>query len=114
MDRSEAKRVYKESTRPMGIYRIRNLNNGKSYIGYGLDLPAKLNRHMAELKFGSHRNPELLAEWKSFGESAFEFEVLDEIEPDKESKTDPLEELRLLNEMWINKLKNTGSVVVSL
>jgi hypothetical protein len=114
MDKAEAKREYKESTRPMGIYRIRNLQSGKSYVGYGLDLPAKLNRHKAEFKFGSHRNPELLAEWKSLGEAAFTFEVLDELELDKDSKADPMEELRLLNEMWIGKLEKSGSVVVSL
>jgi hypothetical protein len=114
MNRSEAKKNYKQSKRPMGIYRIRNTRNGKSYIGFALDLPARLSRHKAELKFGSHRNAELLGEWKSLGESCFEFEVLDELEHDENSKTNPAEELSVLAEIWIRKLENAGSSVVRL
>ena len=86
MDRSEAKKNYKQSNRSMGIYRIRNTQNGKSYVGFSLELQAKINRHKAELIFGSHRNSELLNEWKAFGESSFEFEVLDELDFDEKSK----------------------------
>jgi hypothetical protein len=111
MNRSEAKKEYKQSKRPMGVYRIRNTRNGKSYVGYSTDLQARMNRQQAELKFGSHRNAELLGEWKSFGESSFEFEVLDELEPDENSKADPAQELRILSEMWIRKLQKDGSIV---
>ena len=114
MDRSEAKRDYKQTKRPMGVYRIRNTQNGKSYIGFSIDLEARINRQKAELKFGSHRNAELLGEWQSFGESAFEFEILDELAPDENAKENPAEELRILTEMWIHKLEKSGSSVVSL
>jgi len=114
MDRSEAKRDYKQAKRPMGVYRIRNTRNGKSYVGFSTDLQAGINRQKAELKFGSHRNAELLREWKSFGESPFEFEVLDELAHDENSKANPAEELRILTEMWIRKLEKSGSSVVSL
>jgi hypothetical protein len=73
-----------------------------------------MNRHKAELKFGSHRNAELLREWKSFGEASFDFEVLDELAHAADSGTDPAEELRILTEMWIRRLENEGSAVVSL
>jgi hypothetical protein len=98
----------------MGVYRIRNTQNGKSYIGYSIDLQARINRQKMELKFGSHRNSKLLGEWKSFGESSFEFEVLDELELDESSKADPVEELRILSEMWVRKLEKAGSTVVNL
>jgi hypothetical protein len=114
MDRLEAKRDYKQAKRPMGVYRIRNARNGKSYVGFSTDLQARINRQKAELKFGSHRNAELLGEWKSFGESSFEFEVLDELAHDENSKANPAEELRILTEMWIRKLEKSGSSVVSL
>lgn len=113
MDRSEAKKKYKQSNRPMGIYRIKNTQNCKSYVGYSLDLQARINRHKAELKFGSHRNLELLDDWKVFGESSFEFEVLDELALDEKSKDDPIEELHVLKDMWINKLEKSGDVVIS-
>ena len=114
MDKAEAKRNYKEATRPMGIYRIKNQQTGVSYVGYSVDPQAKLNRHKAELKFGSHRNKELLAEWKALGESAFAFEVIDELEQDKDSKSDPMEELQVLAGMWIGKLEKAGDTVVPL
>jgi GIY-YIG catalytic domain len=114
MDRSEAKKDYKQAKRPMGIYRIRNRRNGKSYVGFSTDLQARINRQKAELKFGSHRNPELLGEWKSFGESSFEFEVLDELAHAEEPAANAAEELRILTEMWIRKLEKAGSSVVRL
>ena len=98
----------------MGVYRIRNVKGGKSYIGYSIDLQAIMNRQKAELKFGSHRNAELLGEWKSLGESAFEFEVLDELERDDQSNADPTEELRILSEMWISKIEKAGDLAVKL
>jgi len=114
MDRSEAKKEYKQAKRPMGVYRIRNMQNNKSYIGYSIDLQARINRQKAELKFGSHRNSELLGEWKSFGESSFEFEVLDELELDENLKADPVKELRILSEMWFRKLEKAGNTVLNL
>jgi len=114
MDRSEAKKEYKQARRPMGVYRIRNTQNGKSYVGFNTDLQAILNRQKAELKFGSHRNPALLGEWKSFGESSFKFEVLDELEHDENSKASPVEELRILSEMWVRKIEEAGDLVVNL
>jgi hypothetical protein len=114
MDRSEAKKDYKQAKRSMGVYRIRNMQNDRSYVGFSTDLQARMNRQKAELRFGSHKNTWLLSEWKSFGESAFEFEVLDELEHDENSKANPVEELRILSEMWIRKLEKAGCSVVNL
>ena len=114
MDRSKVKKEYKQAKRPMGVYRIRNTQNDKSYVGYSIDMQARINRQKTELRFGSHRNSELLSEWKSFGESSFEFEVLDELELDDNSTADPSEELRILSEMWVTKLKKAGDTVLNL
>ena len=114
MDKSAVKNEYKQAKRPMGIYRIRNTGNDKSYIGCGTDLPAKINRHKAELKFGSHRNRELQEEWNLFGKSSFQFEVLDELDHKEGSQSRPIEELHILKEMWIRKLEKEGHSVVSL
>ena len=70
MDKSAIKKAYKEAKQPMGVYRIRNTQNGKSFVGYSIDVQARINRQKTELKFGSHRNAELLGEWKSFGDPA--------------------------------------------
>lgn len=114
MDKSEIKRAYKQFKRPMGIYRIRNSRDCKDYIGYATDLEARLNRHKAELKFGNHRNKELQKIWDSYGESALEFEILDELDQEEDTKKSPNEELQVLTEMWIQKLDKTGDSIVRL
>ena len=97
----------------MGVYRIRNTRNNKSYVGFDRDLSARINRHKAELKFGSHRNRELQEEWNSFGESSFQFEVLDELNHKEDSEESYIEELHVLKEMWMRKLEKEGYLVVS-
>jgi hypothetical protein len=114
MDKSAAKKEYKETKRPMGVYRIRNTRNNKSYVGFDRDWSARINRHKAELKFGSHRNRELQEEWNSFGESSFQFEVLDELDHKEDSQTSAIEELQVLAEMWIRKLEKAGDSVANL
>lgn len=114
MDKSAMKKAYKESKRPMGVYRIASIRIDKIYIGFGTDLPAKINRHKAELKFGTHRNRELQAAWNLFGESAFEFEVLDVLDHQDNSQTNPAEELPVLLEMWIHKLEKEGYSIATL
>ena len=114
MDKSTAKKAYSQAKRTMGVYRIRTTGNNRLYVGSGTDLQAKINRHKAELKFGSHRNKELQKEWNSFGESALEFEILDVLEHEENSQTKPAEELDVLLEMWIRKLEKEGHSVVSL
>jgi hypothetical protein len=114
MDKSAAKNEYKQTKWPMGVYRIRNTRNDKLYIGCGTDLAAKINRHKAELKFGSHRNRELQEEWNLFGKSSFQFEVLDELDHKEDSQASPIEELHVLKEMWMRKLEKEGYLVVSL
>jgi group I intron endonuclease len=114
MDKSEIKRAYKQSKRPMGVYRIRNSENDKVYVGFATDLEARFNRHKIELKFGNHRNKELQKLWNSFGESAFEFEILDVLDQEEGTQASPDEELHLLTEMWIQKLKEAGVAIVRL
>jgi group I intron endonuclease len=114
MDKGAIKKAYKEAKQTMGVYRIRNLQDDKVYIGFAADLEARLNRHRAELKFGSHRNKELQELWNSFGESAFEFEILDILDREENTQTSADEELRVLADMWIQKLRKAGAYVVCL
>ncbi|AFN74608.1 LuxR family transcriptional regulator [Melioribacter roseus P3M-2] len=106
MDKSALKKAYKESKKPMGVYSIKNNYNHKLYLGASVDPEARINRHKAELRFGSHRNAELQNAWKNGGESALEFEILDLLEQKEEVENNIEEELRLLTEMWIQKLKD--------
>lgn len=92
----------------MGIYQIKNKGNGKILIGASVNLPAILNRLKAELMMGSCRNIVLQEEWKQFGPEMFEFKELEILEPTDDPAHDPAEELRVLEELWIEKLSPFG------
>ncbi len=98
----------------MGVYRVRTPYDETVYIGFATDLEARFNRHRTEFKFKNHRNNELQEIWDSYGESALEFEILDVLEQEENEPGNPIEELQLLAEMWIQQLQETGASIVRL
>jgi group I intron endonuclease len=59
-----------------GIYVIRNLVNGKRYIGSSVDIFARWRQHRHALKRGTHHSSHLQNAWRKYGSEAFRFEVL--------------------------------------
>ena len=114
MEKETAKKAYKQTQRPMGIYRIAAAGHDILYVGSSTDVQARINRHKAELKFSNHRNREMQEAWNSLGESAFSFEVLDVLEHEENSPAKPAEELEVLLNMWIRKIEEAGHSVVKL
>jgi len=108
MDKKALTRQYKETRRPMGVYQVRNTVNGKVLIGVSVDLPAMLNRQQAQLRMGGHPNRELQKEWAEFGPEAFEFEILDTLTPPEGAQYDPKDDLRALEQLWLDKLSPFG------
>jgi group I intron endonuclease len=106
MDKRDSKREYKETTQPMGVFQIRNLTNGKVWIGSSLNLEAIFNRHRFALGAGSHQNKALQADWKIFGADQFAFEVLEELEP--RQNADRRSELAALENLWLEKEEPYG------
>ncbi len=104
MDRREAVRQYKETPRPMGVFRVHNRTNGKSLVGSTSDLPSMLNRQRFQLESGGHPNRALQQDWNEMGPDAFDFEVLDVLEPIDEPGYEPTADLRALETMWREKL----------
>jgi len=104
VDRKALVREYKESRRPMGVYRIRNLASGRALIGTSTDLPSILNRHRAQLRLNAHPGRALQADWNEFGADAFAFEVLDTLQPPEDMSYDPSEDLRVLEALWRERL----------
>lgn len=109
IDRKAHRRAYKETPRPAGIYRVRNLATGKSLVGSTADLPGMLNRQRFQLAHGSHPDRELQSDWNTLGADAFAFEALDQLEPKAESTYDPTADLRVLQEMWLAQLTASGT-----
>ena len=109
MNRKELIRAYKEARRPMGVYRIHNTRDDRSFVGRSVDLTAILNRERVALRFGSHPNAALQADWNAVGPDAFVFEVLDTIKaPDDKPDYDPTDDLRVLESMWLDRLQPFG------
>jgi group I intron endonuclease len=104
MDKKELKKKYKQTMRPMGVYQIKNLVNGKIFIGSSSDIPGKINSQKFQLSLGSHMNQELQKDYKVFGIENFSFEVLDYLEPKDVINYDYTDDLKALKEMWIEKL----------
>jgi hypothetical protein len=105
MNRKELTRAYKETRRPMGVYRVRNAANDRSLVGKSVDLPSILNRERAQLRLGIHRNAALQRDWNALGADAFVFEVLDTLTPPDRSDYDPTDDLRVLEALWLERLQ---------
>ena len=99
---------YKKQPKKMGAYCIRNTQNQKCFVGVSRDINARLNRHRFSLRSNSeHICVELQEDWNELGEEAFEFTVLDTIEPPKnrELEYDPTEDLLVLEQLMLEQLK---------
>jgi hypothetical protein len=104
-------RQYKETLPPVGVFRVRNPATGKSLVGSSTNLPGTLNRHRFQLERGSHPSRELQADWNALGADAFKFEVLDQLKPSDKPDYDPTEDLKVLKELRLEKLKASGELL---
>jgi len=108
VNKKELKRAYKQNPRPMGVYRIRNVANGKVLIGVALDLPGIINSQKFQLSLGGHTNKALQADWHQYGAENFEFEILDELAPGPDPSHDYRQDLKAMQDLWLEKLQPYG------
>ena len=72
------------SARKTGVYCIRNLFDGKEYVGSAArGFKRRWDAHIRQLRAGRHPNWLLQAAWNACGEAAFSFEVLEECPPEQ-------------------------------
>ena len=96
---------YKRQPKKLGAYCIRNTSNSKCFIGVSRDLDARMNRHRFELRQNSeHVSADLQNDWNSQGAEAFEFTILDTIEPPDDPQYDPSDDLEVLEQLWLDQL----------
>jgi group I intron endonuclease len=108
MDKKQAIREYKLSHRPMGVFQIRNRINDKVFIDSSNNIPGKINRHKFALNAGQHASKALQTDWNEFGESAFEFETIEPLEPRDDPSYDHKSDLQTLEELWLEKVQPFG------
>ena len=65
-----------------GIYMIKNIVNGKVYIGKSFDIKKRWSNHKYELNKGIHVNNHLQNAWNKYGENSFEFSIIEECNED--------------------------------
>lgn len=112
LDRKALIRGYKDTPLPAGIFAVRNRATGRSLIGSTPNLPGMLNRQRFQLESGGHPSAELQADWNELGPEAFEFEVLDRLEPPSdEPGYNPAEDLGTLKSLWLEKIASAGGLL---
>lgn len=77
-----------------GIYKITNLKTNTVYIGASVQIETRFSQHLNELRKGTHRNTHLQNAFKKYGESNFEFTIVEECTRDILRS----EEIRILNQ----------------
>jgi group I intron endonuclease len=60
-----------------GVYKIRNLVNGRLYVGSSKDIQVRWAEHRTDLRKGVHVNPHLQRAWNKYGEGSFAFEFIE-------------------------------------
>ena len=102
--RKEAVRAYKERKIPRGVFVLLSTVTDRKWVDASPNLDAARNMLWFELKRGGHRNRDLQTEWNTHGESSFEFEVVEELDPDI-TEMAVRDELKTKRTDWAAKLK---------
>jgi len=108
VDRKALSREYKQRRPPMGVYRVHNTVTGRALVAASMDLPSILNRHRAQLSMGAHPSRALQEDWNAHGPASFVFEVLDTLTPPDTPDYDPVPDLVVLEDLWLEKLSLTA------
>lgn len=75
---------YNGHSNKSGIYQIRNLNNGRVYVGSAKLFSGRCHQHLYSLRRGTHHNKYLQHDFNKCGEEAFVFEVLEVVQSSKQ------------------------------
>ena len=103
MNKKELKKKYMQTMQPMGVYQVKNLTNGKIFIDSSQNIPGKINSCKFQLSLGFHMNKALQEDVNKIGLEHFAFEIIDLLEPKEDTKIDYTDDLKILEEIWIEK-----------
>lgn len=63
-----------------GIYQIEHLASGRKYIGSAVRLKRRISKHKTDLRGGYHHSQKLQRAWTKYGEEAFIFLIVEEVQ----------------------------------
>lgn len=108
-NRREAIKEYKKTIQPMGIVQVKNLRNNRVYLTASANTPGTINSIRFQLKMGTFLpSPALAQDWKELGEENFVIDVLDELKPLDDPGHDYRDDLKTLENIWMEKLQPYG------
>ena len=87
----------KPRTKYVGVYAIRHVGTGRTYVGGSTDMTGRWMHHRFMLRNSQHKTKALQEAWLCDGEGSFEFVVLE-----KCAKAD----LLACEQAWLTKTKN--------
>jgi predicted GIY-YIG superfamily endonuclease len=82
------------------IYKIRNKNNNKFYLGSSKNFSHRKCEHKRDLSLNKHHSPRLQHAWNKYGPESFVFEIVEEFSKDYSDKL-----LLEREQYWIDNLK---------
>lgn len=106
--RKELKQAYKQTPRPMGVYRIKNNLNGKILVGSSMNLEGIFNRYTFQGGTKSLFNKALQQDWTELGAGVFTFEILETLKWEELPEEQWKKAVEALEEKWLDQLKPYG------
>jgi hypothetical protein len=107
-ERSLIKQAYKQEQPEMGIYQIKNQQNGKIYVGKSRNLAGERNSRLFQLRMGKVPfSRELQKDLDTFGKEPFEFSILAVLD-ERKREENPERFLAALELDWLEKLQPFG------
>jgi hypothetical protein len=103
IDKKKLKEDYKNAVPEKGIFAIKNIKNGKTFLGSSLNLNGVWNKNKFGLEMGGHKNEALQKDWNALGEESFTFEIIETLKPNVDPQYNYDEDLKILEMMWIDK-----------
>lgn len=98
--KKELRAAYKERPREAGVVFVTCCATGEMFLADVVDAPAAFNRMRFQLSSGLYPDKRLQALWDQHGENAFEFGVLQRLDP-SDTDTDIAKELETLLDLCL-------------
>ncbi|MBM2817263.1 MAG: hypothetical protein HW421_4025 [Ignavibacteria bacterium] len=107
IDKKKLREDYKNIIHPKGIFIIKNLKNGKVFLGGTLNLHGVLDKNKFVLNMGSHYNKQLQEDWKEYGSESFSFEIAETLPLKEDANYNYDEDLKIMEMLWVDKFRPT-------